>query len=139
MLTRKTDYALRALLYLKENDDRIVPTKEVAEKLGIPYKFLTQIFLNLIRGGLVSSERGSKGGMKLKVKPNSISLLDVIEAMEGPFVIHNCLSEAKEECFFNNDCPVREKLRKIETQTRNILSKTTLKSIKTGSSLKRRN
>lgn len=129
MLSRKTDYALRALVYLKENQDRRVPTREIAEVVGIPYKFLTQIFLDLVRHGLVVSERGSRGGMALRENPQNISFLRIVEAVEGPFHLHQCLSDQNEECFFKNGCPVKAKLAEVERMTRGVLAATMLDSI----------
>jgi Rrf2 family protein len=129
MLSRKTDYALRALVYLKENPDRRVPTREIAEVVGIPYKFLTQIFLDLVRHGLVVSERGSRGGMALRDKPENISFLRIVEAVEGPFHLHQCLSDQNEECFFKHGCPLKARLSEIERTTRAILASTTLDSV----------
>lgn len=130
MLSRKTDYALRSIIYLLNSEGRKVSTKTVAEKLNIPYKFLTQIFLELVRKGILTSERGSKGGVMLKKPPHEISLLDIVEAVEGPFYLHQCLVEFDEDCFFSGRCPIKESLIDIENQTRNILASTTLDKIK---------
>ncbi len=138
MITRKTDYALRALVYLKENPDRKIPTREIAEVLGIPYKFLTQIFLDLVRSGIVASERGSRGGMTLRVDPNKLSLLEIIEASEGPFLLHQCLSDIYESCFFAGDCPIKFTLYELEEKTREMLSQTKLGMINASDIIKRR-
>lgn len=138
MITRKTDYALRALVYLKENKDRKVPTREIAEVLGIPYKFLTQIFLDLVKSGIVTSERGSRGGMTLKVDPNKLSLLEIIEASEGPFLLHQCLSDINESCFFSVECPIKITLHELEEKTREMLSQKKLGMIDASDIIKRR-
>lgn len=130
MLSRKTDYALRAITYLMLNQESRLPTRIVAEKLGIPYKFLTQIFLELVRKGILTSQRGSRGGMSVRKKPEEISLLDIIEAVEGPFSFHQCLSDQHHDCFFSNGCPIKEKLADVEKETIRILKETTLDKIK---------
>lgn len=138
MITRKTDYALRALVYLKENKDRKVPTREIAEVLGIPYKFLTQILLDLVRSGIITSERGSKGGMSLRADPNKLSLLEIVEASEGPFLLHQCLNEVNESCFFASNCPIKSTLYELEEKTREMLSQTKLGMIDASDIIRRR-
>jgi Rrf2 family protein len=130
MLSRKTDYALRAITYLTTQKGRKISTRYIAEKLNIPYKFLTQIFLELVRKGVLASERGSKGGVMLKKPPEEITLLEIVEAVEGPFYLHQCLAEYEESCFFAKGCPIKDTLIDIERKTRNILATTTLDKIK---------
>lgn len=129
MLSRKTDYALRALVYLTYQNTRKVATKKIANKLNIPYKFLTQIFLELVRNGILISERGSKGGVALRKDPAKISFLDIIETVEGSYTIHRCINEVEEDCFFADNCPIKELLCEIEEDTRKKLDNVTLDKI----------
>lgn len=130
MLSRKTDYALRAITYLTTQNGKKLSTRHIAEKLNIPYKFLTQIFLDLVRKGILASERGSKGGVMIKKPIEEISLLDIVEAVEGPFYLHQCLADYEGNCFFEKHCPIKEALSDIEEKTKMILSTTTLDKIK---------
>ena len=78
-IPRKVDYAIRAAIYLAAQDpEKKCSTGEIAEKQGIPRKFLEKIIQNLTRSGLVKSKRGSDGGYSLARPTHEISLRDII-------------------------------------------------------------
>lgn len=86
-LTRTVAYALQATLQLAQADsDAPVPCSRLAAEGRMPERFLLQILRNLVAHGILSSTRGVDGGYTLERSPDDISLLDVIEAMEGPLV-----------------------------------------------------
>jgi len=84
-LSAKTEYACLAMLQLAEEYDLGEPVqiRRIAEKHGIPSRFLVQILLQLKSASLVASTRGAAGGYRLSRSPDQISLADVIEVMEG--------------------------------------------------------
>jgi Rrf2 family protein len=85
-LSARVDYALRAAVALAGYGDRWVSAEQIAEDQGIPRKFLESILLQLRRGGIASSKRGSEGGHRLARDGEQISLADVIRAVDGPLV-----------------------------------------------------
>ena len=92
-VSRKVDYALRAVIYLSLlKDARPVPVSEIASHRRIPRKFLEKIIKDLIRAGLVVPHRGAHGGYTLGRSPDCISFRDVIEAVEGPISINICVT-----------------------------------------------
>ena len=92
-VSRKVDYALRAVIYLSlQKDQRPVPVSEIASHRRIPRKFLEKIIKDLIRSGLVVSHRGAHGGYTLARTPDSVSFRDVMEAVEGPISINVCVT-----------------------------------------------
>ncbi len=94
-LTRHGEYAVRCVLELARNYGVAqATTKEVASKQEIPPPFLSKILGRLIIAGLVTSQRGASGGITLAKPPHKISLREVIEAVEGPFTLNECLGEA---------------------------------------------
>lgn len=99
-VSRKVDYALRAVIYLSmQQDGRPVPVSEIAARRRIPKKFLEKIIKDLIRAGLVTSHRGAHGGYTLMRSAEQVSFRDVIEAVEGPIALNVCVSEG-------HDCSV---------------------------------
>ena len=95
-VSRKVDYALRAMIYLAALPDGTrEPLQEVAQKNGIPKDFLAKIFKTLADSGLVSAVRGPHGGVAMARAANEVSFLDVIEAVEGPVVLNVCLDDSK--------------------------------------------
>ena len=82
-LSKRVDYALMALVYLSECSGRRVTGKEISKKFGIPFEVLGQILPKMVRKRLISSVSGPSGGYVLRVPLASISVLAVIQAVDG--------------------------------------------------------
>jgi Rrf2 family protein len=82
-VTSKSRYAVVALAELARAGDRPVPIAQVAERRGMPVQFLEQLFSTLRRGGLLTSQRGVRGGYTLARPAEEISVLDVVQALDG--------------------------------------------------------
>ena len=107
-VSRKVDYALRAVIYLASlPGDRPVPVSDIATRRGIPQKFLEKIIKDLIRGNLVQSHRGAHGGYTLARGAERVSFRDVIEAVEGPISINTCVSERR-DCSVLASCNMQQ-------------------------------
>jgi Rrf2 family protein len=104
-ITRETDYGVRCILYLSGKPDDVVMVDEVAKEMQIPKSFLAKILQKLARAGVVKSFRGVKGGFQLARKPAEISLLDVVEAIEGPVAMNRCALDST-LCAFSGTCSV---------------------------------
>ncbi|MDI6710973.1 MAG: Rrf2 family transcriptional regulator [Bacillota bacterium] len=112
ILNRATDYAFRAVLYLSLLPaGQVVEGKTISEDERIPMRFVLKILRTLSQAGIVRSHRGVKGGYSLARPPAEITMLDVIEAMEGPVRLNRCLI-SPEECNkrFTSKCPVHRAL-----------------------------
>ena len=82
-ITSKSRYAVVAMAELGRSGDRPMPVKELAERRGIPDQFLEQLFSTLRRSGLLTSHRGSKGGYTLSRPASDITVLEVVQALDG--------------------------------------------------------
>ena len=82
-VTSKSRYAVVAMAELARSGDRPIPIAQVAERRGMPVQFLEQLFSTLRRGGLLQSQRGVKGGYTLARPPEQISVLEVVQALDG--------------------------------------------------------
>jgi Rrf2 family protein len=106
-ITRQADYAVRAVLYLARlGTGERAATSTVAEEQRIPPSFLAKIISQLSIAGLLHTSRGARGGVTLAHPPREISLLDVIEAIDGPIMLNECVGE-EGDCSFDEDCPLR--------------------------------
>src|SRR3954470_15915458 len=84
-LSRTVAYAVQATLQLAQNKSGLpVPCSQLASEGNMPERFLLQILRHLVTHGILHSTRGVDGGYSLERKPEDISLLDVIEAIDGP-------------------------------------------------------
>jgi Rrf2 family protein len=83
-VTARVDYAVRAVVELAAVDGRQVKGEQLAERQGIPLKYLENILADLRRAGLIASQRGAEGGYRLALPADSVSVADIIRAVEGP-------------------------------------------------------
>jgi Rrf2 family protein len=115
-ITRQADYAVRAVLYLAEQGENgRAPTSRIAQEMRIPPSFLAKIVSQLSVAGVVQTSRGARGGVSLAREPKAISLLEVIEAIDGPITLNECVPD-RSACVFGDDCPVHDIW--CDTQTR---------------------
>jgi Rrf2 family protein len=82
-VTSKSRYAVVALAELSRTGSEPVPIAQVAERRGIPVQFLEQLFSTLRRAGILTSHRGAKGGYTLARPPEEITVLEVVQALDG--------------------------------------------------------
>lgn len=103
-ITRQADYAIRAVRYLAhQGENQRSATSTVAKEMSIPPSFLAKIISQLSIAGLLHTSRGARGGVTLARDPKDISLLDVVEAIDGPILLNECVGDPG-ECEFANDC-----------------------------------
>lgn len=89
-ISRKTDYALRMLSALVKDPTGVVSVRTAARENGVPYSFARSIQHDLAVAGLVENARGASGGMHLAVDPRETTLLQLVEAVQGPVIIAGC-------------------------------------------------
>lgn len=93
MLSKKTQYALKALTFMAERKkDGPILIAEIAKRKKIPLKFLENILLELRKAGLLESKKGKGGGYFFKVDPKDIPLAQVMRLIEGPIALLPCVS-----------------------------------------------
>jgi Rrf2 family protein len=106
-ITRQADYAIRAVLYIsKLNPNQRAATSQIAKEQRIPPSFLAKIISQLSIAGLLQTSRGARGGVTLAKLPEEVSLLDVVEAIDGPIALNECVHDDG-ACNFGEDCPLR--------------------------------
>ncbi len=107
-ITRQADYALRAMLFLaRQEQDQRTATSEIAKKQNIPPSFLAKIISQLSIAGLIHTSRGARGGVSMARPLNEITMLQVVEAIDGPVALNECTANPK-ICQFGEDCPLHE-------------------------------
>lgn len=106
-ITRQADYAVRAMVFLAQNQgEKPSPTRVIAKEKGIPTSFLAKIISQLSVAGLLQTSRGANGGVKLAKSADEISLLEVIEAIDGPIILNDCVAESA-TCTYDESCPLK--------------------------------
>ena len=106
-ITRQADYAVRAVYYLTTlGSEKRAATSKIAAEQHIPPSFLAKIVSQLSVAGLLHTSRGARGGVSLAKDPVDISLLDVVEAIDGPIQLNECVGDSS-VCTFDQNCPMR--------------------------------
>ncbi len=104
-VTREGDYGIRSVLYLaRQPFKKVSYVNEISEEYKIPRSFLAKILQKLVKGKIVRSYRGVKGGFSLAKPAREITVLDVLEAIEGKLTMNVCLGD-KKKCSFSKHCP----------------------------------
>lgn len=106
-ITRQADYAVRAMVYLAQlGPDERAATGQIAREKSIPPSFLAKIVSQLSVAGLLQTSRGARGGVSLAKPAEAITLLDVVEAIDGPILLNDCVGELS-SCVYDDDCPLK--------------------------------
>lgn len=128
-ITRQSEYAIKILVDLASSPrGEIVHSKAIAERKKIPEKFLQKTIQVLVRTGMVESRRGTLGGVRLAVDPDSLTVVDVITAIEGPVTINLCMDDSF-DCDNKPNCQVHQILKRGQKALLSELSKETLGEI----------
>jgi len=133
-LSKKTRYAIVALTHLaREFGKGPIQIKGIAEKEGIPQRFLENILLELRKLGILGSKLGKEGGYYLLKNPDEVRLAEIVRHFEGTIALMYCVSEKSyQPCEFCRDektCQIRRVFKEIRDTTYDILNRTTLSAL----------
>jgi Rrf2 family protein len=121
IFSRPCEYALQAVLYLAlQPPEQMITIKDLAKKLDIPSPFLAKILQNLSRQGLLASLKGPSGGFTLAVPAKEITLLRIVEAIDGRELFEKCVLGFP-ECSGKNPCAVHESWARLRENVREML------------------
>lgn len=125
-ISKKTDYATRAVLALAIKTDGGLKMAEIAQRTGVPPSILEQIMAQLRGAGIVRSERGPRGGYRLNHPPEDITLDKVVRLFQGPLAPIACATRSEPEpCVVEVGCSLRDTWREVRDATIAILDRTT--------------
>ena len=129
-LTKKSEDGLIALKHmLNMPEGTVIRAKEIAEFYNIPSEILAKILQQLVRTGLVQSSQGAKGGYILAKRGNAIYLSEIIESLEGPLELVECMTESDCGCLQIENCNISDPFRIIQKQLKVFLSQISLADI----------
>ena len=128
-ITYRGDYALKAILDLAINQDKIVTIHDLAARAQIPIKFLEQVLLDLKRGGFVESRRGKVGGYLLAKHPSQIRIGDLIRYIDGPLEPIACTEKNYSGCTDIYKCTFRKIFKQVAQATSDIVDNITFEDL----------
>lgn len=133
-ITRRTDYAIRLIAALVESNGEPLSVRSAADDYKVPYSFARSIQHDLVLAGIVRSVRGAAGGMVLNVDPADLTLLQIIESVQGPIGVAICVREA-DWCPRERFCQFHPIWMGADALLKSYLSSVTIKEIVEGTKL----
>jgi Rrf2 family protein len=131
-LTKRTEYGLIAMSHMVDRGAEPVSAREIGERYPIPRRLLAEVLKDLCRANLVESQRGASGGYVLVRSADTITLGEIVVALEGRPTLSSCesLSPAHHgECDIEGVCPIRSPLHRIREGIWRLMEHTTLRSL----------
>ena len=128
LITRNTDYAVRALCYIAEQKQEVVSGDRLIKFLEMPRSFLRKILQTLTKEGLLNSSKGKDGGFSLAVSPEKITLIEIMKIFQGSIRLSEHKFK-KSDCPHINDCLLKKKIDEIEKEVIAKLKAITISSI----------
>lgn len=124
-ISAKSKYAVRALVELAQHTDgQPVPIGDIAARKDIPLQFLEQLFSSLRKSGILNSHRGVRGGFSFRKLPEDVSVLDVVEVLDGNVAPVSCTAGA--HCDKMESCAVKDVWHEAKASLEGVLSAATI-------------
>lgn len=128
-ITKLTDYGIVLLVRLADGaSGGSQNARSMAEATSLPLPVVSKILKSLAQGGLLTSQRGAKGGYTLARRPEEINVAEIISAIEGPIALIEC-SAGPGHCEQETSCPVRDPWQRINDAIQETLSHVTLREL----------
>ena len=121
-ITKLTDYAIVVLTHMAKDAPGPCTSRSLAEVTGLPQPSVSKMLKSLARAGLVLSERGVLGGYRLASGPESVSIADIIDAVEGPISLTECSGTYSEGCEYAGACALEPIWARINHAVRRALA-----------------
>ena len=130
MFSRACEYAFQAVLYITvhTNNGVRVGVKEIADAQNIPLPFLSKILQKLVKAKILTSTKGPRGGFALNDTPDKITLLHIVDVIDGLKIFERCGIGLK-HCSDSAPCPIHQEFMLVKSDIRMLLSTKTLESL----------
>ncbi|PIS38744.1 MAG: Rrf2 family transcriptional regulator [Candidatus Nealsonbacteria bacterium CG08_land_8_20_14_0_20_43_11] len=122
----RSQYGLRAMVYLSLNPNKPFSLKQISEVEGIPFDYLEKILSRLRKAGLIKSAKGVSGGYFLSRRPKNIRIGEIINTLEGKIALVKCVGSAKSFCPWQKNCRTRNVWEKAQRAVVSALNSFTL-------------
>ena len=128
-LNRMTDYAIVVLGVLANRQGELLATAQLAALTGLKQPTVAKVAKTLVAAGLLDTQRGVHGGYRLARHAAIISLVQIVEAMEGPIVVNDCVEGAQDPCAVSDCCFMSRNWNRVNLAVRNALSDVSLEDL----------
>ena len=121
-LNRMTDYAIVVLGVLAHRQGEILATAQLAGLTGLNQPTVAKVAKTLVTANLLDTQRGAHGGYRLARQAAMISLVQIVEAMEGPIAVNDCVEGAQDPCIVSNRCFMSRNWNRVNLAVRDALN-----------------
>ncbi len=128
IIRRNTEYAIRALVHLAVNPGAVVSAWEIADAQDVPVEFLQKILQRFVKRGIVDSHRGAQGGFSLARESGGVTLLEIVETMQGKLAMNRCFL-GRDGCPRAAQCPLKQNWSGLEEQIASHLAGISLQDL----------
>jgi len=125
-VTKLADYGIVMMTYVASRGGATHNARDIASEVRLPLPMVSKVLKQLVRGGLLVSQRGTKGGYGLARRPEQITVAQIIRALEGPIAVTQCTDKVRGDCDIETKCPVRTNWFMINQAIHGALEKITL-------------
>lgn len=120
-LSKLTDYAVVLLTQMVRRDGKVATTAILAEITGLPHPTVSKVLKRLTKSGLLLAQRGATGGYSLSRHPETISVADIVTAMDGPIALTDCTEGSHQSCQMEKNCPINGHWNRVNLAIRSAL------------------
>jgi len=128
-LNRMTDYAIVVLGALAHRHGETLATAQLAQLTGLNQPTVAKVAKTLMAAGLLDTQRGVNGGYRLSRQAAAISLVQIVEAMEGPIAVNDCVDGAQDPCMVSNCCFMSSNWNRVNLAVRAALNEVSLEDL----------
>ncbi|MFP4473841.1 MAG: RrF2 family transcriptional regulator [Candidatus Omnitrophota bacterium] len=128
LLTKNSDYAVRALIILSRQPDSFMTARKISEEARIPYEYLRKILQKMMKAGLLESHEGGRGGFRLARSADTIAVSDVMEIFQGQIELSQCMFRQK-LCHNRPTCALRKNIMRIQDMVQHEFDNITIATL----------
>ena len=127
-LSKTSKYAFRILVHMAKDEKALYSAHQLHKDIDVPERYLRRLLTDLSKNGFIKSTQGRQGGFTFARDISTITLLQIVKAVDGLESLNECIL-GYEKCQFNNSCPMHDVWEETKLKVINTLSKTSLKDI----------
>ncbi len=128
-ISKKVEYGILALQYMVESDIEFLSVKDISANLELSYEFLSKVMQNLAKKGLIISQQGIKGGYKLMIEPDKLTIMDIIRAFNEKISLVECLDRTDTDCNRTSNCSIKKPMLILQDKIESIFFSTSISDL----------
>jgi putative two-component system response regulator len=122
-ISKKVEYALMALKYISNSDQKVITAREISDKSKIPYDLLSKILQKLKNESILISNQGTNGGYSMNKRPDEIPIFDLMTVIDGDTAIAECLQDINNDCSMTGNCTIKLPVAQLQKEVEELFKR----------------